>query len=237
MPTSLQLALTSGPTLASARWRLTGFLCMGRAQTCHLVLAEPRISRQHAIIEGAEGGWTLRDCGSQLGTQLNGVDLVAGMAAPLHVADLIAIGSWRFRIEAETSVDRRGIPDRSEAGARIDVGGQLGNLAEQRLALLLRCAGEVAAAATAQEIADTVAEYALAGSGYARAAVLWQVDDAIELRSLRPVAAADASAFRFSRSLVDSAASGELARIGTARIPLVDNGAESPASGARFARR
>ncbi|MEO7064703.1 MAG: SpoIIE family protein phosphatase [Dokdonella sp.] len=220
MPISLELVLTAGPTLASTRWRLAGRLCIGRAQTCQLVLAEPRISREHAIIEAANGGWTLSDCGSRLGTQLNGVDLVSGMATPLHLADVIAIGSWRFRVEADTAVDGRGIDQRRDAAARIGVGGHLGNLAEQRLQLLLRCAGEVAAAATAQEIADTVAEYALAGSGYARAAVLWQADDEIELRSLRPVAAADATEFRFSRSLVASAAAGELTRIDTTRSLL-----------------
>ena len=93
---------------------------------------------------------------------------------------------------------------------------RLGNLAEQRLELVLRCAVEAAAARNEQMLADTLAEHALLGSGYARAAVLWELDGELVTRSLRPEAAPGGAPFAFDRALVDVARGGEVARIDAA---------------------
>ena len=61
------------------------------------MLAEARISRQYAIIEAGVDGSTC-DCCTPLGTRLNGLGLAHDIRAALHVADVIAIGAWRFRI-------------------------------------------------------------------------------------------------------------------------------------------
>ena len=136
----------------------------------------------------------MRDCRNRLGTRLNELTLAPGATAALHAGDVIAIGPWRFRIDVGKNPDPLGSEERGDA-PRIDVVGRLGNLA------------------------DTVAEYALLGSGYPRAAVLWRVEDDFALRSLRPVAAADETSFRFSRSLIASAETGEIARIEIANDP------------------
>jgi hypothetical protein len=218
MPTPFELKLIDGPPLPQRRWSIGDRLRIGRAEDSELILAEPSVSRQHAIIEADITGWTVRDCRNRLGTRLNELTLAPGATAALHAGDVIAIGPWRFRIDVGKSPDPLGSEERGDA-PRIDVVGRLGNLAEQRLELLLRCAGEVAAASNEHDLADTVAEYALLGSGYPRAAVLWRVEDDFALRSLRPVAAADETSFRFSRSLIASAETGEIARIEIANDP------------------
>lgn len=45
---------------------------IGRERDNDLVLTDPRISRYHAMIELAEGQWTIRDLGSANGTSVNG---------------------------------------------------------------------------------------------------------------------------------------------------------------------
>src|SRR5690606_27206528 len=93
------------------------------------------------------------------------------------VGDVVALGPWRFRV------------DLAEA-APMPVAVRGGNLAEQRLELLLGCAAEIAAAADEQALSDVLAEHALAGSGFARAAVLWREDTGqLRARSLRTLGA------------------------------------------------
>jgi len=206
MPIPLELELIDGPPLAQRRWRLARRLSIGRAETCALVLPAPDISRQHAVIEDDADGWTLRDCGSRLGTRLNELPLDAGTRAALHGGDVIAIGPWRLRL-------RVGDEDDVEPSTAVDRGVPPGTLAEQRLELLLRCAGEVAAAGDEQTLADLLAENALLGSGYRHAAVLWRDASGFALRSLRPVADAGVERVRFNPALVATAASGELGQL------------------------
>jgi len=212
MPHPMEIELIEGPPLPRQRWRLVDGLRIGRADSSQIELPEPSISRQHASIESDGSGWALRDCRSQLGTRLNELALAPDVAAALHAGDLIAIGPWRFRV-LPLVPDIAAVETDADVGSPVNVVGQLGSLAEQRLELLLRCAGEVAAAADEQALADALAEHALLGSGYTRAAVLWRGGDELVLRSLRPVASASETAFRFSRSLIASAEAGEVARI------------------------
>jgi sigma-B regulation protein RsbU (phosphoserine phosphatase) len=90
----------------------------------------------------------------------------------------------------------------------------VGNLAEQRLELLLRYAGEVAAASDEFALAEILAEHALLGSGYARATVLWRDDSDLLVRCQRPSVSAElAQTWRYSRPLVFSAESGDIAHL------------------------
>jgi len=205
----LELELTDGPRLGRRRWRAAQALHIGRAENCNLLLPDPSISRRHAAIEADAHGWSLRDCGSRLGTRLNELPLAGGERAALHAGDVVAIGPWRFRVRLHAPAGAGG------AAPRIDRVARLGHLAEQRLELLLRCAGEVAAAADEQALADVLAEHALLGSGYQRAAVLWRGENGPVLRSLRPVDAAG-GASDLDASLIASAATGEAARLDAA---------------------
>lgn len=206
-----ELERVDGPALAHQRWRIAHPFRIGRAEGNELELPEPSISRRHVSIEGDGDGWLLRDCGSLLGARLNELALDSGAAVALHAGDIVGIGPWRFRVNA--LVNDAADTDNMETPTHISVVRAVGNLAEQRLELLLRYAGEVAIATDEQALAEIVAEHALLGSGYAHAAVLWRDGDDIVVRCRRPAPAADARPWRFHRSLVRSAQSGEIARL------------------------
>ena len=205
----LELERVDGPALAQVRWRVAHPFRIGRAEGNELELPETTISRWHASIEAVGGGWILRDCGSRLGTRVNELALDAGASVALHAGDSIGIGPWRFRVQtAEAAASAI-----AETPTHISLVRAVGNLAEQRLELLLRCAGEVAAAADEAALAEIVAEHALLGSGHARAAVLWRDGDEVVLRCLRPAVSAAAPVWRFHAPLVRSAERGEIARL------------------------
>lgn len=212
MSNALELERIEGPPLAAKRWRLTARFRIGRADGNELELPEPSISRRHASIEGDEQGWILRDCGSLLGTRLNELALDSGASVALRSGDILGIGPWRFRVGSAIEDPARAIASDNET--RISLVRSVGNLAEQRLELLLRYAGEVAAANDEVALAEILAEHALLGSGYARATVLWKSEDGLFVRSQRPGVSTELlQTWRYSRPLVSSAEGGEIAHL------------------------
>jgi sigma-B regulation protein RsbU (phosphoserine phosphatase) len=212
MSVLLELERIEGPPLAGTRWRIANPFRIGRADGNELELPEPSISRRHASIEGDGQGWILRDCGSLLGTRLNELPLDAGASAALRPGDTLGVGPWRFRVNAISAGSAQAIA--TDTPTRISLIRVVGNLAEQRLELLLRYAGEVAAASDELALAEIMAEHALLGSGYARATVLWRNGGEIILRCQRPAEVSDSPvSWRYSRSLVKSAEGGEIARL------------------------
>jgi hypothetical protein len=69
---------------------------LGRSRACDRVIAEPTVSRMHALLRFADGRWWLSDLGSTNGTWVNGrpaleeVEVVPG--------DVIALGEATFRV-------------------------------------------------------------------------------------------------------------------------------------------
>jgi hypothetical protein len=76
-----------------------GGAVLGRAHECDVQIASTDVSRRHAEIAPAEGGWSIRDLGSTNGVRLNGRP-VRG-PEPLHAGDLIELGtvSAVFKVE------------------------------------------------------------------------------------------------------------------------------------------
>jgi pSer/pThr/pTyr-binding forkhead associated (FHA) protein len=70
---------------------------VGRSGECDVVLEDAGISRRHAEIRGAEGGWTITDLGSTNGVLLNGSQ-VRG-TQPLNAGDQLELGSTRIVFE------------------------------------------------------------------------------------------------------------------------------------------
>lgn len=72
---------------------------LGRAHECDVQIASTDVSRRHAEIRPADGGWTIRDLGSTNGVRLNG-RAVRGPEL-LHQGDLIELGtvSAVFKVE------------------------------------------------------------------------------------------------------------------------------------------
>ena len=72
----------------------SGFLSIGRADNCDLVLKEPTISKMHALfwIPKVVGNWMIADGKSRNGTFLNGARLEPLAKRPVRSGDLIRFG-------------------------------------------------------------------------------------------------------------------------------------------------
>ncbi len=218
MSMMLELMRVEGPPLAASRWRVVGTFRIGRADGSDLELPDPAISRRHASIEADGSGWVLRDCGSRLGTHLNELPVDPGTTVAFRPGDFLRIGPWRFRASTVSAEVAEAIA--SDMPTRVSQVRAAGNLAEQRLELLLRYAGEVATAIDESALSEILAEHALLGSGYARATVLWCVGDDLVVRCQRPAQGIDAQrVWRYSRSLVRAAQQGEIARLEADDLP------------------
>jgi hypothetical protein len=70
---------------------------LGRSRDCAVVLDDAGVSRHHAEIRPADGGWTIEDLGSTNGLSLNGRQ-VRG-AQPLQPGDRLELGSTELLFE------------------------------------------------------------------------------------------------------------------------------------------
>jgi hypothetical protein len=74
-----------------------GGATVGRSRDCDIVLADSNVSRRHAELRPAGGGWTITDLGSTNGVRVNGRALTA--PATLASGDHIVIGTVDARFE------------------------------------------------------------------------------------------------------------------------------------------
>lgn len=74
---------------------LAARVVVGRASTAQLVLADKRVSGEHATLAfaGAVSGWEIRDLGSRNGTFVDGARLVPGESWPLAAGARISFGA------------------------------------------------------------------------------------------------------------------------------------------------
>ncbi len=212
MTRAVELEQIDGPLMKAHRWSVASPFRIGRAEGNDLELLDPGISRHHASIERDDQGWFVRDCGTLLGILVNELALQSSTTAMLRDGDVLGIGAWRFRFNSHAVAPE--IPREAQSETRISLVRSGGNLAEQRLELLLRYAGDIAAAENESMLAEIMAEHALLGSGYARATVLWCRGDQLIVSCQRPqVSASTLQAWEYHDSLVESARSGDIARI------------------------
>jgi hypothetical protein len=68
---------------------------IGRRHGHDLVLPDSRVSRDHAVVEAASGGYVLRDLGSRNGTLVNGQSI---SEAGLREGDRLSIGSFEVTV-------------------------------------------------------------------------------------------------------------------------------------------
>lgn len=236
----LTLASVSGPSVRALELLPPGPLAIGRRPTHALSLAESdRVSRDHAVLtyrqpsrlEGPDrtGQWLITDSGSMHGTWVNGVRLVPGREFPVRTGDLIVIAPWTFRIAeqggtraARTAVRRAPPPtrkprapfDQNATLARVELGGDA-VLAQQRLALLLDCAGAFHAAPDEDTLAAAILQAAIDGTGFANGAYLRPLggDGEVETVAARVLDDPGADHLEVSRSLVREALSGQPTRL------------------------
>jgi pSer/pThr/pTyr-binding forkhead associated (FHA) protein len=91
---------------------------IGRQEGCDLVLATPALSRQHALLAAAPGGYTLTDLQSSNGTYLNREPV--RRPVPLRDGDEIRIGDMTLRFRCNRKLDLGGGGSDEFATRRLD---------------------------------------------------------------------------------------------------------------------
>ena len=118
------LMMVDGP-MAGQRYPLRDGLRMGRGEDNDLVLNASMVSRHHAEVRSAPGGYAIVDLGSSNGTQVNGVRI----SGPTLLAqgDVVTIGGVALRVELPAASScpscgaalRPGITFCTRCGARV----------------------------------------------------------------------------------------------------------------------
>src|SRR5438067_3103469 len=72
---------------------------IGRSPDNEIQLDAQVVSRRHAVLEQAPGGWILRDLGTVNGTYLNGARVEG--TTPLKDGDTIQVGSFSLVVSTE----------------------------------------------------------------------------------------------------------------------------------------
>jgi len=80
---------------------------VGRDEKADFVLPEPTVSRRHAEVRRADGGWEVLDLGSRLGTWVNGKKTRVGVGVPIKIGDEIEMGIVRILFMGECGEDLR----------------------------------------------------------------------------------------------------------------------------------
>lgn len=83
-------------------------LLLGRSRVCHLGLSGPDIADVHCIVSRARTGWRVHDCGSRIGTRVNGQPV---KEAALGDGDTIQIGAFLFEAHLPPEPDTEAGPE------------------------------------------------------------------------------------------------------------------------------
>ena len=94
------------PLEKSPRNPYDGFLFLGRASTCDIIIRDASISKTHAVIEPSASAWHLRDNRSRNGTWRNGERLKEGEKVTLASGDVIVLGSYPLYFITSTDLMR-----------------------------------------------------------------------------------------------------------------------------------
>ena len=74
---------------------------VGRGSDSDVMVAEPSISREHAVVHLAEKGWELEDAGSSQGTGVNWMRLDKGERVRLDKGDRVEFGGMAYMVELD----------------------------------------------------------------------------------------------------------------------------------------
>lgn len=226
-----RLISIAGPTAVSLAMHPPGPVTIGRRTEHDLELSDRLVSRDHARLafrpvgtdaKSSSGEWILTDLNSKHGTWINGRRLSPGEPMPLRAGDLIAISPWTFRLEDSAQPPRSTMTvlavDEPRAADATIVAVQprgLGVVAQQRLALLLHCAEALHGVGDESGLAKVVLDAAVAGTGFANAAIMHPVEEGGQVMIVEHRGAIFGSGPgpKISRSLVRQAGGGEPARL------------------------
>jgi serine phosphatase RsbU (regulator of sigma subunit)/pSer/pThr/pTyr-binding forkhead associated (FHA) protein len=191
----------------------------GRATESDVCLPDPSVSREHASIARRGEQWLITDRDSRNGTHLNGIRLQAETAALAAPGDFVRMGRYTFRMEFGEETPRSytttdGAEPQGTIVERV-TNRELESLAHRRLELLIDGAAAIQTAETEEALAKAIVEVALSGTGYRRAAVLRHAGstEQVEVVVSRDLADEEGESFTFSRSLLNVASEGHIARL------------------------
>lgn len=194
-----------------------GGLTLGRGDTVQLRLpvSADKVSRNHAKFVCVEKQWSVTDF-SRWGTFVNGVKLEPNSPVTLREGDAIRIAPWTFGfsflppqargidLADDTAVPASEVRAVDESSAKL-LGGNLVDILTQSTEL-------IHAARNERELAETLIDVALRGTGLTNAAVLKVLDAS---GRVEPIASRMAPGLSgqplFSRSLVARARQGQVA--------------------------
>jgi pSer/pThr/pTyr-binding forkhead associated (FHA) protein len=93
-PDQPALIVTYGNTTRKRRPLNGDLLVIGQSRSCDMGLASPEVAPVHCLIVRGAQGWRIRDCGSRIGTRVNGKAVQEG---ELCDGDAIQIGPFSFQ--------------------------------------------------------------------------------------------------------------------------------------------
>lgn len=94
--TRFRLESIAGPAIVPA-FLVSGATRVGRSPQCDIVLADPSVSRSHALLDVRAGALTVRDAGSTNGTFVNGERIEERALKP---GDTVSFGKTTLRVAA-----------------------------------------------------------------------------------------------------------------------------------------
>ena len=215
----LRLDAIAGPPVGPVCIEPGETLVVGRSSQCDRRLADPSVSRRHCLIAQGPDYWAITDLGSRHGTYINGQRLEAEKPIPVERGDTVSVGPWTFRakIGGLASVSRTTTNELLADSQHVEtvLPGEMESLAQHRLDLLLNCAANLNSAADESELAISIVEAALEGSGFPRASIIrpGDKDGQVEVVAWRDSSGTATGELSFSRSLLEAASSGELVRM------------------------
>lgn len=218
---SMYLDPVAGPRTETISLEPGKSAIVGRSSMCDVQLSDDQsVSRSHMALSMKSGRWLLQDKGSRHGTFLNGQRLEAEQVTYLSHGDLLSAGPYTFRVRfGEDPVSFATTEDVRASFGQIEpiAPNELDNLASHRLGLLMNCASSIHGATDEKELARSVLNAVIRGTGFSRAAMVRPVGslDQVEIIASDSPRAGDGSDadFVFSRSVLKAAAEHRIVRL------------------------
>lgn len=226
---NVQLVYVSGPQQLDPLVFSEGTVVLGRGSNCDFTLEDPSgsISRRHIELSEANENWSATDLGSRNGTILNGEQIPAKQSVPMELGSTLQIGPWTFRfmsgspangspVQSSTLVHT--LNDTTQTAQRFErvQSEPLAQLASHRLAVLLECSDQIHSAVDLTHACGAALNAMLTSTGYTRGAFVRPHNESGMLETLAfesRVPSEDVSSVRFSKSLLEMAAEGEVVRL------------------------
>lgn len=218
-PDRIVLRPASGPEAGSLTIPGDRPVSIGRAADCEICLMDDAVSRRHATIVRRAGIWFVVHQGARGVTSVNGVPLAPADPTALADGDILRLGPRAYRVDFGAAAGAAsGVSTVDDARApmqRVERASTLGRqtAADRRLRVLTDLMERLGETADEAAMAALTLDAAIAGSGYARAAVLrpagGERPGGVEVVAALRARPDDREEFRFSRSLIESAAAGE----------------------------